>query len=123
MFDDLPGRCEPEDVDAGVVMVARPMLQAMQDDKVALGDHTMDCHVLARPFTGHALEICDEPVDAVRHMRIVLDIDVADITLDRLAGATLVEHQFIEGDDVGLVAMGVGNDILPGTTVCRSLQT
>jgi hypothetical protein len=50
------------------------------------GDRTMDFNVLARPFTGHALEIGNKPVDAVRHIRVVPDVDIANIVLDRLAG-------------------------------------
>jgi hypothetical protein len=76
------------------------------------GDRTMDFNVLARPFTGYALEIGNKPVDAVRHIRVVPDVDIANIVRGRLAGAALVEHQLIEGEYVGLVAAGLGNDAL-----------
>jgi hypothetical protein len=36
VLDDLAGGVEAEDVDAGVVVVAGPLLEAVQDDEVPL---------------------------------------------------------------------------------------
>src|SRR3712207_8223846 len=48
---------------------------------------------LFRSFPCHPLEVGDEPVLAVRHDGVVLDVAVADVSLDRLRRAALVEDR------------------------------
>src|SRR5207253_4585204 len=47
VLDDLPVVIEAEDVDARPIAISRPLLVAVQDDVVALGDHSLELHLLA----------------------------------------------------------------------------
>ena len=85
MLDDLAVVVEPEDVDAGVLVVAGPGLVAVQDDEVALGDHPLELDSLARVLRRHPLEVVDERLLAVADLRVVLDVLGTGVALDGLA--------------------------------------
>ena len=51
MLDDLAVLVEAEDVDARVLLVARPGLTAVQDDIVALRECSFELDALARVLT------------------------------------------------------------------------
>lgn len=74
VLDELATAVEPEDVDPGIIVAARPVLEAVQDDEIALGDHPLDVHALAGIRSCHSLEIGDEALRTGRHVRVVLDI-------------------------------------------------
>ncbi len=78
---------------------------AMQDYEIPVREDSLEGHALAGIAPGHVLEICDEAGPPVLHVRIVLDIDVACIPLDGLAGACLIESQIIKGRHRLLVAL------------------
>ena len=47
MLDDLAIVIRPEDIHAGPIAVARPLLLAVEDNVVSLGDHTLEVHAFA----------------------------------------------------------------------------
>ncbi len=83
----------------GVVLVAGPLLVAMQDDEVAFRDRALEVNALAGILPRHPLEVRDEGGLAVGDVRVVLDIVVARIAADGLRRLALVEHQVVERDD------------------------
>lgn len=98
MLDDPVRVVEAEDVDAGVVIVARPMLVAVQHDQVTLDDRALDLDALAGVLRGHPIEVVDERLLAVGDVRVVLRVGVAGEPLDRLPRQASVEHQVVELD-------------------------
>ena len=64
MLDDLAIAVEAEDIDAGIVVVAGPVLLAMQHDKVAIGKGALDLDSFPWPFVRHAFEIVDKTLFA-----------------------------------------------------------
>jgi hypothetical protein len=77
----------------------------MKDNMVALGNDALEVHTLARVLLRHSLKVCDERLLAIRYVRIVLDVDVADIVAHGLGWLALVEHEVIEAGNVLLVAL------------------
>jgi len=102
---DLAAVVEAEDVDAGIIFVAGPLLMAMQHDMVSLGDHALEVHALARILPGHPLEVLDERLLAIGHLGIVLSVGVCGVLLDGFSGLALVEHQVVERLDGLLVPL------------------
>lgn len=105
MLDDLALCIETKDVDACPVLGAGPFLITMQDDVVTFGDDALEAHLLAGIFRGHPLKVCDERLLAIGHMRIVLDVEVADKFAHCLGWLALVEHKVIEAGSVLLIAL------------------
>ena len=60
VFHDLALIIEPEDVDSGPHMIARPVLATMKNHIVALGDHPFEFHTLTGVIASGFLEIRDE---------------------------------------------------------------
>lgn len=65
MLDDPAVVIEAEDVDAGPVPVAGPLLPAVENDVVSLGNHAFEVNPLAWILARQALELLDERVLAV----------------------------------------------------------
>ena len=65
MFDDSTTVIQTEDVDSSPVLVARPLLTAMQYHIVALCDCAPEVNPLARVLLGHALEVRDKCLLAI----------------------------------------------------------
>jgi hypothetical protein len=99
MLDYLAFIINTEDVDARPVVVARPLLVAMQDYIIAFSEDALKLDALARIFFRHPLEIFDESLLPVGHCWVVLDVQVADIFPDGFCGLTLIEHQVIKCRD------------------------
>jgi hypothetical protein len=117
MFDDPSPVVEPENIDPRVIVISRPVLEAVKNDIVTLGDSPLDLNSLAGPLARHALEIGDEAVLSRRDVRIVLNIVFTDVSLDGLVRPALVEHHQVEGDHIRLVAFQVlHRDPLPEQT-------
>src|SRR5688500_19939178 len=96
MLHDLAVVIQAENINARPITVARPLLQAMEDDILALRDHSREVDALARIFPRHARKVVDESLLAVGHAGIVLNIDVPDVSLDRFGGLALIELQVVE---------------------------
>src|SRR5260221_14130955 len=79
MLDDLARLGQAEDVDPGIILVPRPMLEAVKDHVIALGQDAPELDALAGIFARHAFEIVDEGLLAVAHAGVVLDVVVAGI--------------------------------------------
>src|SRR5215218_3195876 len=77
----------------------------MQDDEVALGDRALELDALPRVLRSHPVEVVDERLLAVADVRIVLDIPVAGVALDRLCRPAFVEHEVVERDYRRLVPL------------------
>ena len=60
MLDDPAVVGQAENVDAGVILVAGPVLEAMQDDVVSLGEDAFELDALAGVLARHAPEVVDE---------------------------------------------------------------
>src|SRR5688500_2285296 len=104
MFYDLAIRRQPENVDCSVILVAWPVLEAMEDNQFSLSDGTFHLHTFTGIFPSHPLELGDEAVRPGRDEGIVLNVFRPDISLDGLPGATLVEHHGAKRQGVLLVA-------------------
>jgi hypothetical protein len=107
VLHDLALIIEAEDVDSGPQMITGPILATMKDHVIAFGDHPFEFHSLAGVIASGFLEICDEPFFAISDTRIVLDVLLSRIPLDRLPRATLIEHKVVESHHVLLVALQV----------------
>ena len=105
MLDDPAIVVEAEDVDSGPVPIPGPLLVAMQDDEIVLGDRPFEVHPFARIIPRHTLEVLDERFLAIGHFRVVLYVDVSGLLLDGLRWLTPVEHQVVEGHDGFLVIL------------------
>jgi hypothetical protein len=105
VLDDLAVLIEAEDVDAGVFVVTGPDLVAMQNHIVVFGYHPLELDALAGIFVSHPDEVVDERLFAVGNLRVVLDVRCPGVPLDGFGGAILVEHEVVELDRVGLVAL------------------
>jgi hypothetical protein len=76
-----------------LVRVARPVLETVQRDEVALGDRAHELDVLARAFARHALEVGDEGLRAVGDVRVVLPVRRAHVAVDRFAWAARLNNR------------------------------
>jgi len=76
--------------------IAGPLLKAVEDDQVVIGDGSLELDALAGVFGSHPLEVLDEGLLAVGDVWVVLDVLISDVAVDRLAWTTLVEHQVVE---------------------------
>ncbi|MDB5860758.1 MAG: hypothetical protein JWQ76_4447 [Ramlibacter sp.] len=81
--------------------------RTVEDHVRAFGNHALEVDPLAWERARHPLEVVDEGFLAVADARVVLDIRCAGMSLDRLPGPAVVEHQLIEREDVLLVAFEV----------------
>jgi len=104
VFNDFAFVIQSEDVNPGVVVVAWPVLEAVKNNKLTLGNGSLDLDAFAWPLAGHSLEISDETVLSRRNVWIMLSVDVADITFDGLEWSTLIEHELVKSDYIFLVA-------------------
>ena len=103
MFNDLAVLVEPENVDPCIILNTGPHLKTMQDHIVSLSDHPFEVNAFAGVLGSHALEVGDESLLPIAYVRIVLDVDIAHVLLDGLAGSALVKHQGIEALGVLLI--------------------
>ena len=69
LLDDLAEVVKSEDVDPGIVLVAGPVLEAVEDNEVVLGDSPLELDPLAGVLHGHPLEVVDERLRAIGNMR------------------------------------------------------
>ena len=74
MLDDLAVCIEAEDVDACVVVIAGPVLEAVQHHQVTLGHAATELDTLAWVLLCHAVEVVDEGLLAITNAGIVLDV-------------------------------------------------
>ena len=74
VLHDFPVGIQPEDVYPGpfLVLVGGPFLITMQHHIVPLGNHSLEGYVFAGVLPGHELEIGDECLFTLGHMRVVL---------------------------------------------------
>src|SRR3954452_16220647 len=91
VLDDLSVLIEAEDVHPCPVPISWPLLAAMEDDVFALRDGADEMHFLPRVLLRHPGEVGDEGILSVRNARIVLRVSIADVLLDGVRGAALVE--------------------------------
>ena len=77
----------------------------MQDDVVALCDHATKLDTLAGILASQPLEVFDECLLAVGHHRVVLSVNRACVTLQRLRWPARIEHQVVERDHSLLILL------------------
>lgn len=70
-----------------------PVLEAMQNDQIALCNGPFDLDPLARPLPRHSLKIIYEADLAGCDMGVVLYVVITSISLDCLARFAVVEHE------------------------------
>jgi mRNA-degrading endonuclease toxin of MazEF toxin-antitoxin module len=92
VLDDLALRVNAEDIDACVLMIARPDLVTVQDHIVALAECALELDALARVLGCHAFEVIDEGLLAITDMRVVLDVGRAGVPGDGLSRTRLVKR-------------------------------
>jgi hypothetical protein len=66
VFDDFSVVSQAEYIDSSVVMVAGPVLEAVQDDKLPIVEDALEFNPLPQPLALHPLEIVDEALLTVR---------------------------------------------------------
>jgi hypothetical protein len=88
---------------------------AVEDNIIAFSYDPLEVHTFAWIVPSHTLEVLNEGLLAIRHMRIVLDVGGACVLFDRVRRFALVEHQIVERKHVSLVT-------LHGFTVHLDLQ-
>jgi len=86
VLDDLAVAAEAEDVDSGLVVIAGPLLEAVEHDQVAVGDCAHELDRLAGVLGLHPLEVLDESVFAVAHVWDVLDVLGSRVAFDGSRG-------------------------------------
>src|SRR5262245_15552155 len=74
VFDDLAVVIKTENIDAGPITVSWPLLIAVQDNELTIGQHPAKLDGLPRVLARHAFEVRNECVLAVGDHRIVLSI-------------------------------------------------
>jgi hypothetical protein len=98
---------------------SRPCLQTVQHHEFTLGDDALELNVFARMRCRHLVEIVDETLGNVGHVRVVLDVGVAHMPFDRFARLALIEHHVAERKDVPLDRLTIThhrNLVLPITS-------
>jgi len=99
---------EAEDVNHRFAAFLRGVLAVDVDDNEGAFRHdALDVGVRLRVLLEEGAEGINERLAAVGHARIVLDVGLGDVFFDRLVQLVLVEGEFVEGDDVFLVAREV----------------
>ena len=109
MLDNLAVVIEAEYVDAGVVLISRPLLMAMQHHVITFRHRANEMGNLARVRVAHPLEILNEGLLAVGNMRVVLDVLVTDVSFYGLTRLALIEHQVVEGLRISFVLLGIAH--------------
>ena len=105
VFDDFPVFVQAEDVDDRFAAIVRRGLAVdVNDDQIPFGDDTLDVGARLRVFFEERREGVDECLAAVGDAGIVLDVRLGDVFGDRFFQFVLVKGEFVEGDDVFLVA-------------------
>ena len=111
MLHDFTGAVASEDIYCRIVIASRPVLTAVNDNKVALGDSAFYIDVFAGKLACHSFEISNKPCPAAFDMRIMLNVIITDITLHSSARLAIIEHQLVESDDVRLVLFNTDSGI------------
>jgi hypothetical protein len=71
-------------------------LITMQDHIVSFCYHPLEVNTLTWVLFCHSLKIFNESLLAVSHRRVVLNVNLSKISLDRFGRVVLIEHQVIE---------------------------
>ena len=72
VLHDLSVVVESKDVDTSVILIAWPLLIAVEHNIVSLSDGSLEVHSLARVFRVHSLKVLDEGFLAVTDLGIVV---------------------------------------------------
>ena len=96
MLNDIAAIIEPKDVDSRIVVVARPLLMAMQNDVISHSECSLERHLFAGIFGCYSLEVFDECFFAVSDLWVVLNVLSANELVDRIPRFAPVEHQVIK---------------------------
>jgi hypothetical protein len=120
VLDDPAVAVDPEDVDDLVAPLSEHRIgatdDAVGDDEVALGEHPPDVDVEVGELGGEVVDEGDERLEPVGGQRVVLDVLVAAVELDRQLRVVIVERGLVVADDVALVALQLR---LAARAVCR----
>ena len=110
-LEDVPNVHDPsllveaKDVHARVVVIARPVLVALEDDEVALLDRPLELNPLAGEIAAMRSKYSISGSATVASEGFVLAVRVADVSLHRFAGPRIVEQQVIERNRRPLVLL------------------
>ena len=75
---------ETKDINACVVLISRPRLMTVENDVVAIREHSLECHLFAGIFGSHSIEVVDKGFFSVRNVWVVLDVLFANELFYRL---------------------------------------
>jgi hypothetical protein len=103
VLDNLAGTVKAKDVDSSVVFISRPMLKAVQHDEVTFSNGPSHLDALSRVLPLHAFEVGDKSGLTISNMRVMLGIRITNIAGDGLSRLTVVEHEGVESNGIGLV--------------------
>ena len=103
-----------EDVRRGRAAVLGGGLEdAVGHDEIALGDHPLDLQAELGELSPVPPHEPDERLRAVRRLRVVLDVPVAQVTLDGALGIAVVERLLVERSNRLLVLLQIRHDPPP----------
>ena len=80
----------------GPIVIAWPVLRAMQRHEVSFREDALELNLLSGIFGRHFLELFDEGSLPVTNATVVLNVNVADVAFDGLVGFALLEHQVVK---------------------------
>ena len=105
MLDDFASFIKSKDVYTCIIVVAWPLLKAVQHRVILLGNNPLKGDALAWVLGRHVSEIVDKGVLAICYMRVMLNIYFTRVAHNRLGGLALVKHQVVEGDGGFLITL------------------
>ena len=115
VLDDFSLLINSEYIYSRVVVIAVPVLKAMDNNISSLCQDPLYLDALPRPLPGHAFKICYESLFPRFHMRVVLYVLNSDKPIDGFGRTTFIEHQLIKGDHILFIAVQFvhGSIVLP----------
>jgi hypothetical protein len=109
VLDDFAAVIEPKYVDSRIVLIAWPLLVAVQHHVFTVSEYALEVNPFAGILSSHALKILDEWLFAVGYLGIVLNVLNTDELLNCFAWLALIEHQVIECLSVRFVLLSIAH--------------
>ena len=90
MLDDLTVSFQPKNVHPGIVFIAGPVLETVQDHEFIFSNDPLELHSFTRILARHSLEIVHKALLACRDTRVVLNVFGADVLGNGLTWEALI---------------------------------
>jgi hypothetical protein len=86
VLNDLAILVKSKKIHGHILVTTGPYLMSMQGDKIIFSDGANKFDTFVRIFLSHSGEVIDKGLRSIGYQRIVLDIFIADIKLNRFGG-------------------------------------